>query len=153
MSGVYKLLEHFPDRDFDPANIASYNAEAIDEIERIRDFIVLHYCLSQREDSPLWRYCRSMPLPDSLAARIEQYQRTGRIRTRAGELFSDVSWFYIFEGMGVRPQSYDPLVDVVPQTQLRDILAKLAAATATVVASAPSHDSYFPASANESTVR
>src|SRR5882672_210998 len=150
MSGVYKLLEHFPDRAFDPENIASYNAEAIEETERIRDFIVLHYCLSQRDDAPLWRYCRSMQLPDSLAQRIELYQRTGRIRIKAGELFSDMSWFYIFDGMGVTPASYDPLMDVVRDDQLREILAKLAQSTAALVGAAPSHDSYFPARAGES---
>jgi tryptophan halogenase len=148
-SGVYKLLEHFPDRAFDPQNTASYNAETIDEVERIRDFIVLHYCLTQRDDAPLWRYCRSMPIPDSLAQRIELYRRTGRIRIKAGELFSDLSWFYIFDGMGVTPASYDPLMDVVRDEQLRGILARLAQSTAAAVAAAPLHDSYFPARANE----
>jgi tryptophan halogenase len=144
-SGVYKLLEHFPDRSFDPVNIASYNAELIEEFERIRDFIVLHYCLTERSDTALWRDCRAMQIPDSLAERIELYRRTGRIRIRPGELFSDLSWFYIFEGMGVTPESYDPLLDVVQESQLRDILARLAAATAAVVGPAPAHDSYFPA--------
>ena len=94
-----------------------------------------------------------MTLPDSLVQRIELYRRTGRIRVRAGELFSDLSWFYIFNGMGVTPATYDPLMDVVADTQLRDILARLAQSTAAVVASAPSHDSYFPATASESTNR
>jgi tryptophan halogenase len=151
MSGVYKLLEHFPDRRFDPATIASYNEEAIEEIERIRDFIVLHYCLNQRDDAPLWRYCQSMKIPDSLAQRIEMYERTGRIRIKAAELFSDLSWFYVLNGMGVTPQSYDPLMDVVADAQLRDILARLAQSTTAVVAAAPAHDSYFPSTANEST--
>lgn len=148
MSGVYKLLEHFPDRAFDPDNIASYNAETIDEIERIRDFIVLHYCLTQRDDAPLWRYCRSMRIPDTLAQRIESYRRTGRIRIKAGELFSDLSWFYIFDGMGVTPARYDPLMDVVKDDQLRGILARLAQSTAAAVDPAPSHDSYFSPRAN-----
>ncbi len=43
-SGIYNLLDRFPDRDFAAANIAAYNAELTDEIEAIRDFIVLHYC-------------------------------------------------------------------------------------------------------------
>jgi tryptophan 7-halogenase len=143
MSGIYKLLEHFPDRAFSQANIDSYNSETIAEMERIRDFIVLHYCLTQRNDSPFWQYCQSMPLPDSLRQRIELYQRTGRIRHKAGELFSDSSWFYIFDGMGVRPEHYDPLMDVVKLPQLRDIFSSLAQATANAVAAAPSHASYF----------
>jgi tryptophan halogenase len=145
MSGVYKLLEHFPDRSFDQANIDSYNSELIAESERIRDFIVLHYCLTQREGAPLWAYCRSMKLPDSLMQRIELYRRTGRIRVKAGELFTDLSWFYIFEGLGVRPDSYDPLMDVVTVSQLGEIMASMAAATAATAKAAPSHDSYFAA--------
>ena len=146
-SGLYHLLEHFPDRNFDQTNIDLYNSRVIEEVEAVRDFIVLHYCLVQRDDTPLWRYCRSMSIPDSLRERIELYRGTGRIRVRAGELFTDLSWFYIFEGLGVRPASYDPLLDVVSTTQLRDILASLAAATAAAAGPAPTHDSYFPARA------
>lgn len=144
VSGVYNLLDHFPDRDFDPANIASYNAELTLESERIRDFIALHYCLTQREDTPLWQYCRAMSLPDSLLERIELYRRTGRIRRQAGELFTELSWFYIFEGMGLRPERYDPLIDVVSVPQLRDILRSIASATAAAASGAPRHESYFP---------
>jgi tryptophan halogenase len=142
MSGMYKLLEHFPNSTFAQSNIDSYNNELIQEIERIRDFIVLHY-LTGRTDTPLWAYCQSMKLPDSLVQRIELYQRTGRIRVKAGELFTDLSWFYIFEGIGVRPESYDPLMDVITMAQLRDILGSLAESTAQAADGVPSHDSYF----------
>ncbi|HWX34396.1 MAG TPA: tryptophan halogenase family protein [Steroidobacteraceae bacterium] len=144
-SGMYHLLEHFPDKGFDQSNIDSYNDELIYENERIRDFIVLHYCLTRRDDTPLWRYCRSMVIPDTLKQRIELYSRTGRVRWRSGELFTDLSWFYIFEGLGVRPDSYDPMVDVVTVDKLREILASMAASTAAVANSAPTHDSYFAA--------
>jgi tryptophan halogenase len=142
-SGLYHLLEHFPDRHFDQGNIDSYNTEVSYEFERIRDFIVLHYCLTQREDTPLWRYCRSMALPDTLQQRIELYRATGRVRWRAGELFTDLSWFYIFEGLGVRPRDYDPLLDVVTLDQLKEILAAMASSTAALRRAAPLHDSYF----------
>ncbi|MBV9724440.1 MAG: tryptophan 7-halogenase [Gammaproteobacteria bacterium] len=143
-SGVYHLLEHFPDRNFDPANIATYNARVIEEVEAVRDFIVLHYYLAGRDAGPFWSYCRSMAIPESLRERIELYRATGRIRVRAGELFTDLSWFYIFEGLGMRPAGYDPLLDVVGVGQLRDILASLAASTAAAARSAAAHDSYFP---------
>src|ERR1700736_3891098 len=142
-SGVYHLLEHFPDQGFDQINIDSYNAELIYENERVRDFIVLHYCLTQRLDAPLWRYCRSMAIPDSLRERIELYRRTGRIRPRAGELFTDLSWFYIFEGLGLRPDAYDPLLDVVTVSQLTEILGSMANSTTALINAAPSHHSYF----------
>jgi tryptophan 7-halogenase len=144
MSGLYKLLEHFPNRSFAQSNIDSYNDELILELERIRDFIVLHY-LTGRSDTPLWAYCQSMKLPDSLVQRIELYKRTGRLRPKPGELFTDLSWFYIFEGIGVTPETYDPLMDVVTMPQLREILGSMAQSTAQAAVGAPSHDSYFSA--------
>jgi tryptophan halogenase len=147
MSGVYNLLEHFPDRSFAQSNIDQFNAELIEEYERVRDFVVLHYCLTQRTDTPLWQYCRNMPLPESLQERIELYRMTGRIRPRTGELFTDLSWFYIFEGMGVVPRSYDPMMDVVPAARLREMLASMGRATEAACRGAPAHDSYFPAAA------
>jgi len=147
MSGMYKLLEHFPDLSFAPATIASYNAELIHEMESIRDFIVLHYCLTRRDDTPLWSYCRAMPLPDSLTERIELYRHTGRVRPKAGELFTDMSWFYVFDGMGVKPERYDPLLDMVTGEQLRALFGSLSQSIAALTQAAPAHDSYFPAAA------
>jgi tryptophan halogenase len=143
MSGTYKLLEHFPNTGFAQENIDSYNNELIQEIERIRDFIVLHY-LTGRTDTPLWAYCQAMKLPDSLLQRIELYKRTGRIRYKAGELFTDLSWFYIFEGLGITPESYDPMMDVVTPGNLREILGAMAHSNKQAAQGVPSHDSYFP---------
>ncbi len=143
MSGVYKLLDYFPDRSFSQSNIAAYNGELINEMERIRDFIILHYCLTRRGDTPFWQHCRSMPIPDSLSQRIELYRETGRIRQQAGDLFTDLSWFYILEGMGVVPKSHDPLVDLMQPGQLKSALASVAAAVSASARTAPSHDSHF----------
>ncbi len=115
----------------------------IAEMERIRDFIILHYCTTQRDDTDFWKYCAQMSLPETLADRITLYQRTGRAPVRAGELFTDVSWFYIFEGMGIRPDSFDPLMDVVPTERLRETFAALAASTKAGLSSAPLHDQAF----------
>src|SRR5258708_6215757 len=145
MSGVYKLLEHFPNTSFAQSNIDSYNGELIQEIERIRDFIVLHYCLTYRSDTPLWPSCHSMKLPAHLPHLIEPYQRTPHFLITSAELFTDFSWFYIFEGMRVTPESYDPLLDVVTMDQLRDILSSIAQSTALPAHGVPAHDSYFSA--------
>jgi tryptophan halogenase len=89
-----------------------------------------------------------MPIPESLQQRIELYRRSGRVRPRAGELFTDLSWFYIFEGSGVRPDDYDPLLDVVTVPQMQEILAALATSTAGAARDAPSHDSFFTPRSN-----
>jgi tryptophan halogenase len=143
ISGIYNLLDHFPDRDFAPANIASYNDELIAEIEHVRDFIILHYSATERDDTEFWRQCRTMELPASLAGRIALYKESGRVRAKAGELFTDLSWFYIFEGLGIEPAATDPLVEVVGELRLRAILADMAKQTALALRQAPSHDSLF----------
>jgi len=142
-SALFNLLDHFPDKQFDPANIASYNALTGDEFERIRDFIILHYSLSRRDDSPFWQQCRKAALPDALAQRIEHYRATGRIIQQRPEVFSDLDWFWIFEGSGVIPRDYDPLVDTVDFEQVKRLMAVFNQKVAADAAAAPSHDSFF----------
>jgi len=146
-SGLYCLLDHFPDRSFDAANIAHYNAQMIDEFDRARDFIVLHYCATERTDSPLWQYCRTMPIPDSLTERLELYRRTGRVFQRQHELFTSLSWFFILDGLGVEPRDYNPLIDSVDFAQVKSLMRQLSGTVAAAAAAAPSHDSFFTASA------
>jgi ribosomal protein L12E/L44/L45/RPP1/RPP2 len=45
--------------------------------------------------------------------------------------------------MGVEPERYDPLIDVVKFDQLKEILGSIARAVAAAAKSAPSHDGYF----------
>jgi tryptophan halogenase len=144
-NAVFNLLDHFPDTQFDPANIASYNARIGDEVERIRDFIILHYCLAQRDDSPFWQQRREMRLPDSLAQRVDMYRGTGRIVHQEPELFTDLDWFWIFEGMGVAPRDYDPLVDTVDFEQVKRVMLAISQKVSADAAAAPTHDSFFAA--------
>jgi tryptophan 7-halogenase len=146
-SGLYCLLDHFPDRSFDAANVTHYNQQIIEEFARVRDFIVLHYCATERTDAPLWQYCRTMPIPDSLAERIELYRGTGRIFQRQHELFSDLSWFFILDGLGIEPRDYNPLIDSVDFAQVKSLMGQLSGKVASAVAVAPSHDSFFLAGA------
>ena len=143
VSALYSLIDHFPDMSFDPANIAHYNQQLIDEFDQVRDFIVLHYCTTERTDSPLWNYCRNMPIPDSLAGRMELYRSTGRIFQKRYELFSDLSWFFVMDGLGVEPRNYNPVVDTVDFEQVKRIMSEVQVRVAATVAAAPSHDSFF----------
>ncbi len=143
ISGVYNLLDHFPDMDFEASNISAYNAELIAEMSHIRDFIILHYCTTKRDDTEFWRDCAAMDLPNSLCERMDLYRYSGRIPNRPGELFTDLSWFYIYEGMDIRPDRYDPMMDVVQTEQLSEILQGLANETGKALSVAPYHDSFF----------
>ena len=144
ISGVYNLLDHFPDKAFEPANISTYNAELAAEMNHIRDFLILHYCTTRRDDTDFWRRCAALELPESLQDRIALYRGSGRVANRPGELFTDLSWFYVYEGMGVIPDRYDPLMDVVQLGQFREILGKLATSTAAAARGAHRHDDLFP---------
>jgi tryptophan halogenase len=143
-NAVFNLLEHFPDTQFDAANTASYNALLADELERIRDFFILHYCLTRRDDTPFWQQRAGMQLPEVLAQRIALYKATGRIVSRQPELFGDLDWFWIFEGMGVVPRDYDPLVDTVDYEQVKRLMLAISQKVSADTAAAPTHDSFFP---------
>jgi tryptophan halogenase len=143
INGVFNLLDHFPDRAFDPANIAAYNRELTEELEQIRDFLILHYWGTLRDDTPFWREVHAVRLPESLRQRIELYRGTGRIRARSGELFTDLSWFYIFAGLGMRPAAPDPLIDEGAVARAENVLYSLRQNIAREVRAARAHDSYF----------
>jgi tryptophan halogenase len=143
-TAVFNLLDHFPDRQFDPANIASYNAGIGAELERIRDYCILHYQLARR-DEPFWKQAAGAAPPESLALRIEQYRATGRITVGRDELFTDLDQFWLFDGLGVTPRDYDPLVDSVDFEQVKRLMLAISQKISADVAQAPSHDSFFAA--------
>jgi tryptophan halogenase len=108
-AGIAKLLAYFPTRAFDPLAIAEYNRVAITEYERIRDFLILHYTLTTR-DEPLWRDCAAMPLPETLMLKIEHFRRAGRLVARDMDLFGPASWLAVHIGQGNLPETLDPLL-------------------------------------------
>jgi tryptophan 7-halogenase len=110
-AGISKLLAFFPDRDFDPAMIAEYNHVGITEVERIRDFVILHYKLTQRDDTPLWRNCAAMDVPETLALKIEHFRKYGRLISRDMDIFSPASWLAVQIGQFNIPERTDPLAD------------------------------------------
>ena len=100
--------------------------------------------LSRRDDSPFWQERQKLALPDTLAQRIEMYRATGRIIQQRPELFTDLDWFWIFEGMGVTPRDYDPLVDTVDFEQVKRADARRSARKSRrMPRPRPSHDSFF----------
>ena len=141
-SGISRLLALFPDRDFDPLVTQEFNRIAINECERIRDFIILHYKLTTRDDSPLWRYCAAMTIPDTLGYKIEHFKRYGRLVTEGHDLFGPASWLAVHIGQHNWPQRHDPIID------LRDvdgdaILARMRAAMVQAAQAMPTHEAFI----------
>jgi tryptophan halogenase len=142
-SGIAKLLMLFPDRRFETAEIDQYNRMTTWEYERIRDFLILHYTATERDDSPFWRYCRSIAVPDFLAHKIEVFRSRGRIFREADELFNDTSWFAVLIGQNVQPRTYDPLVDVLDADETRRRLLQIRTAIANSAAAMPEHGEFI----------
>jgi tryptophan halogenase len=142
-TAAMRLVGLFPDRDFDPAVIGEYNRLSCLEYELIRDFLILHYHATERDDSPLWNYCRTMSIPDSLAWKLEQFRGYGRINSNDTGLFKDPNWLAVYLGQRVWPRSYDPLADGydgaalrAQMTGMRNIIRKAAEAL-------PSHEDFI----------
>jgi tryptophan halogenase len=144
-AGLFGLLDHFPDTQFDPANIAAYNAAIGDEFECVRDYVLLHYCAARREDTPFWQHFANLPLPERLQRRIDTYRAAGRVSIQGQEPFSDLDWFWILDGAGIVPRDYDPLVDTVDFEQVKRLMQAISQKVTSDVSSAPTHDSFFAA--------
>ena len=110
--GIVRFLRLFPTAGVCQADIDEFNAQSDFDVEHIRDFIILHYCVTERNDSPYWQYCRNMELPESLQHRIELFKQTGRVFRDGSELFDD-SWQQVMIGQGLRPQSYHLLPGII----------------------------------------
>jgi tryptophan halogenase len=145
-AGVFNLLDHFPDRRCSPVLADSYNAELAQELEQIRDFLIVHYALTTRRDTPFWRDIAGAALPDSLHARVELYCQSGVIRPRPRELFTDPSWFYVLDGMGLVPRTTDRMLDVIDPARFRAMLDQIRHDTQTGMAHAVPHADLFPPS-------
>jgi tryptophan 7-halogenase len=141
--GIAQLMAVFPDRRFTPVDVEHYNRVMTWEFERVRDFIVLHYHATERDDSPLWNYCRTMSIPDSLRQKLEMFRERGRIFRENNELFTETSWFAVMIGQGLRPRGYDPLVDLLTDDELSRRLAHIKDTIGKCVNTMPLHREFI----------
>lgn len=121
-SGVIRLIKNFPHAGIRESERDEYNRQSKMEWEYIRDFIILHYHLNQRSDSPFWRECRHMQIPESLARRMQLFRDTGKVFREQDELFTEIAWQQVMIGQGLVPEDYHPLVNALSREQLDEFL-------------------------------
>jgi tryptophan halogenase len=142
-NGIARLQCLFPDRAFETADIDAYNAEMTREYEEVRDFLILHYHVGQRYDSDFWRYCQSMVIPETLAARIALFESRGRISPERGEQFRTGNWLAVMWGQGLRPRQADPLALSIAHADLSRSLSDIRQVIAGCGDRMPPHDAFI----------
>jgi tryptophan halogenase len=139
---IARLMVFFPDRGFSQLDIDEFNREAKFEYERVRDFIILHYHLTQRDDSAFWKECRAMNVPITLRHKMDLYQTHGRIFREGHELFADMAWLQVMHGQGLRARSYHPLADLPSEREVEEYLASVKGIVARCVDVMPDHEAF-----------
>jgi len=139
---IVRFLRFFPHTEIRQVEVDEFNRQADFDMERIRDFIILHYKVTDRADTDFWRHCRQMSIPDSLAAKIDMFRETGHVFRADNELFVD-SWQQVMLGQGLMPERYHPLVDTMPEQELADFIGQVKAEVDSKMARLKDHNAYL----------
>ena len=144
-TAVARLMAHFPDKNFAQSNIDYFNSRTKIEYEQVRDFLILHYFATEREDTPFWRYCKNMEIPETLKNRLKNYNDTAKLYRHDNEIFGETSWFAVMHGQGLKPKSYHPMANSISDAELTDRMQKIERVTQACLSPMPSHQDFINA--------
>ncbi len=139
-TGISRLLEFLPNGPVRAADRDGFNRLAAFEMEKIRDFVILHYVANGRFGEPFWDRLRGLDLPEALAHRVAMFRASGRIVREHDELFDVPGWVQVMIGQGILPESWHPLADQLDPEQLNGFLATVSGAIARDVERMPGHE-------------
>jgi len=139
---IVRLMQMFPSDGIAQSDIDEYNKQAATEVEHIRDFIILHYKVTNRADTLYWRQARDMTVPASLQHRIDLFRQTGRVFRVPNELFAENSWIQVMIGQGIMPLQHHQSADLMGDAELAHFLGSIKEAVDKTVAQLPSHQQY-----------
>lgn len=138
-SGISRLLAMFPDRHCEPVLMDEYNRQTRFEYESIRDFLILHYKATERDDTAFWRQCAAMDIPPGLARKIALFRGNGHLYREADELFTEMAWLQVLIGQHIEPAAHHPLADSISDAQLDGFLGDMRTLIGRATASMPDH--------------
>ncbi|GAA3264180.1 hypothetical protein GCM10020258_30360 [Sphingomonas yabuuchiae] len=142
-AAIQRLVALFPDTRFDPAERDEFNRQMHDLYEDVRDFIILHYKATRRDDTPFWNRVRTMEVPESLARKMALWSGKGRLFREGYDLFSNPSWVAVCLGQGLVPQSWEPAADALDEDLVAQALEQMRAGYADTAARMPSHGDFL----------
>ena len=141
-TGINRLLDYLPVASFGQGDRSNFNRRATYEMERIRDFIILHYHANQRLGQPFWDQLRNMDVPDSLTEKIAMFRAGGKVIRDQDELFDVPGWVQVMHGQGIKPEGWHPIADQLSTRQLIQFLDTVKSAYARDVGRMPDHQTY-----------
>lgn len=144
-SNVSRLIELFPDKSFAPSNEDEYNRQVCHEYELIRDFLILHYHRTDREDSEFWRYCKNMSVPESLTQKMDLFAGNGLLYKDADDLFRESSWVQVMVGQGLIPKSFHAMANRLSSDQLKTFLSDVQILIERATNDLPQHSDFIAA--------
>ena len=130
---VIRLLRMMPAGEVSERDIAEFNDQQLTDMIQVRDFLILHYKASERDDSELWRYCAAMPIPDSLQYKIDHFRSHGMLVSDERELFANPSWIAVYLGQGIMPNRAPALASMRDGVPVAERLAQIGANPARIV--------------------
>lgn len=140
---IMKLIELFPDKAIDSAVVKEFNRQMDMEYLRVRDFLILHYHATKRNDTAFWDYCRNMTIPDELVHKMALFRERGYVVEYQGGLFLEPSWVAVYLGQGVLPNNFDPRVNWMSDQQLDKTMLEIEALVERAAMQMPRHDQFL----------
>ncbi|MCA1935995.1 MAG: tryptophan 7-halogenase [Asticcacaulis sp.] len=141
-SGITRLLSLFPRTGIVPSVVAQYNRDVLFDYNNIKDFLIAHYKISERDDTPFWRWVQAMEMPDSLKERLEMFRETALLIAREPELFRETSWLAVMMGQGLLPKTSHPIVETIEAADLRLHMSRWRKMLESRADSLPRHEDY-----------
>ncbi|HSX50999.1 MAG TPA: tryptophan halogenase family protein [Cellvibrio sp.] len=142
--GITRLIQMFPHDGIFACDIDEYNEQMKTEVLSVRDFVIMHYHLTEREDSAFWRYCKNMPIPESLKHRISLFKETGKLFVESPyKLFAEPSWLHVMVGQGVVPERHHIVANEMTESELKKFLEDVRNNVKKTVQKMPSHHDYL----------
>lgn len=141
--GISKLIALFPTATMPAVVRDQYNRLMTQKFEQIRDFIILHYKATARDDSPFWEYCRTMDIPDTLHQKMALFAESGRIFRFEDELFAKPNWIAVMLGQNIIPRTCDPIAQAVDVASVERSLASMRGAISQAATKMPSHEAFI----------
>ncbi len=141
--GISKFISLFPHSAISDVIRDEYNDVMQAKYEQVRDFIILHFFATERDDTPFWNYCRTMSIPDSLKHKMALFREGGRVFRYQDELFAEPSWVAVFLGQHITPKACDPIVSTLPQNEVSESLDSMHAAMTAAAGKMPTHAEFI----------